>query len=133
MRPQDHYGADYLTDYAHASLYVDGLALGKASYYQRDGSGVARVVGGGQEYRRVAGVCCGTLCLRGAQARRLVKELPADLGVGEWWQRAVAAVGQVYSSDRFNYVRQEGAAEAGGAVAGGNEGGQAADLRAALV
>jgi spore maturation protein CgeB len=133
MRTQDHYGADYLTDYAHASLYVDDLALGKASYYQRDGAGVARVVGGGQEYRSVAQVCPATLCLRGAQARRLVKELPADLAADEWWQRAVAAVGQVYSSDRFNYVRQEGVAEPVGAIAGGDKGGQTASLQAALV
>ena len=45
LHPQHHYGPHFLTDYAHATLYVTEPAIGKASYFQSQDPDGLKVIG----------------------------------------------------------------------------------------
>lgn len=105
LNPRDCYGPEYLTDYVHATLYVTEAALGKAAFYESDGSGAPRSVGAGGEYRVGAAVHPWTLCL---DRDRLLAAAGALMDAGtpaDWWAAVARQLPSVYAADRFNYVR----------------------------
>ena len=104
MNSQDYYGAHYLTDYAHASLYADAPAIGKATHYTCAPGGSPEVAKPGREYGPADGLWPWTLCVPRARMTQLLHELPQDAGAAVWWERAADTLGRAYSSDRFNYV-----------------------------
>jgi spore maturation protein CgeB len=105
LHPAHHYGPHYLTDYAHATLYVTEPALGKATHYEAQ-NGTLRVVKSGQEYRVVSGVNPWTLCLTRAHAQACAVQLAHAQTPEEWWNRSMRSLERLYSADRFNYVRR---------------------------
>ena len=104
MRPGDYYGPHYLTDYAHATLYVHDAAIGKAAYYAVGEGEAVKTTDADQAYRYVAAVSPWTLCLPRKRAAELADKLAEVRTAAEWWPSAVAACGRVYAADRFNYV-----------------------------
>jgi hypothetical protein len=108
LNPARYYGPEYLTDYAHATLYVTEPAIGKASFYQaEDGVGL-RVVSAGWEYRVTSRVNPWTLCLPTERLSQLAAALVDAATPEAWWEAVQAQLGSVYSADRFNYVEPIG-------------------------
>jgi glycosyltransferase involved in cell wall biosynthesis len=107
MNPRDFYGPFYLTDYAHASDYVDQEPIGKAQYYTSDGGAAPTKSGKPLAYRYVSDVYPWTLCLSRADARARAAALVGARSPWEWCNRAVRATERFYSPDCFSYVRCE--------------------------
>jgi spore maturation protein CgeB len=108
VSPAHYYGPEYLTDYAHATLYVTEPAIGKASFYQAENGANLRVVSAGLEYRVASRVNPWTLCLPTERLSQLATVI-ADAATPEaWWEAVQARLGSVYSADRFNYVEAIG-------------------------
>jgi spore maturation protein CgeB/2-polyprenyl-3-methyl-5-hydroxy-6-metoxy-1,4-benzoquinol methylase/septal ring factor EnvC (AmiA/AmiB activator) len=107
LNPQHHYGPDYLTDYANATLYVTEPAIGKASFYQAAPGTEPKVVNPGREYRPSGRANPWTLCLPVAQARQAATQQVGAQSPEEWWNRAMRACDRIYSADRFNFVQIE--------------------------
>jgi spore maturation protein CgeB len=105
LHPDHYYGPEYVTDYAHATLYVTEAALGKASFYELNAAGEPRVVAAGHDYRVTERVNPWTLCLRRAQVLEMADALAAARTPGEWWDGAQRRLGRAYSTDRFNYAQ----------------------------
>lgn len=105
LHPGHYYGPDYLTDYAHATLYVTEPALGKASFYQLAPGGGLRVVNPGCEYRVTGKLNPWTACLPAAAAQAAAARLTSARTPLEWWSRLLRPLERVYASDRFNYVQ----------------------------
>ncbi|MCH7872242.1 MAG: glycosyltransferase [Planctomycetes bacterium] len=104
LNPADYYGRHYLTDYAHATLYVSDSGMGKASYYRVRPDGAPLIVDGGAEYRTVERVNPWTMCLTRDEAARsaiALVETPTRKG---WWDAAMRRAPMLYASDRFNYL-----------------------------
>jgi len=105
LNPRDYYGPEYLTDYAHATLYVTEAALGKAAFYESDGSGAPRSVGAGGEYRVGAAVHPWTLCLDRDRLLAAAAALTEAGTPADWWAAVARELPSAYAADRFNYVR----------------------------
>jgi spore maturation protein CgeB len=112
LHPEHYYGAEYLTDYAHATLYAPTPAIGKASFYEACAEGPPQVINGGHENRDEVMVAPWTLCVPQAAARVCADTLAAVDTPEAWWRGVLARLAPVYSADRFNYVAH------GGSVAG---------------
>jgi glycosyltransferase involved in cell wall biosynthesis len=112
MHPCDYYGAAYLTDYAHAALYVHAPALGKTTHFAASDAGPEVIRDAGREYRVAEEVCPTTLCVDRAWLRNHLDSAQGDVDAGAWWAAVTRALPEVYSTDRFNYVN--GAAPSAG-------------------
>lgn len=106
LNPRDYYGPHYLTDMAHATLYVRDAAIGKGTLYQAADGKEPKISQAGREYRYVNQVCPWTLCLKTSDARQSATKLSSAQTPLEWWSRLMGAQERLYSADRFNYVRQ---------------------------
>lgn len=104
LHPHHFYGPAYLTDYAHAALYAPAPAMGKASHYATAADGDVHVTNPGQEYRVVAHVHPWTLCFPTHRLTELVDHVRDAQTPAAWWAGVLAALGQGYSTDRFNYA-----------------------------
>lgn len=105
MNPDDYYGPDYLTDYVHATMFLDDEAIGKQRYYVAKDDQQPSIVAQGRDYRFVEEVCPWTLCLRIDNSASLCERLKGVTTPSEWWEQAMRTRNRVYSSDAFNYVR----------------------------
>lgn len=106
FNPTDYYGPHYLSDYAHATLYVTDLPLGKSRFREVEGDDGPATILGGREYTYVESVAPWTLCLPLARARAMARDITDAASPFNWWERAVTACGRIYSADSFNYVRR---------------------------
>ena len=104
VHPRHFYGPDYLTDYAHATLYAAAPAIGKASYYDAAAEGSLRVVNPGQECRVASPIQPWTLCVPAGLVATLAERLPHAATPDAWWAALLAHIAPAYSSDRFNYA-----------------------------
>ncbi len=92
LHPADTYGPAYLTDYAHATLYVPGLALGKLTEP------------GGLEHGLTPQVAPWTLCVAREVAARYAVQSESVASPRDWWQGLLEHCGQAYAADRFNHA-----------------------------
>ncbi|MFH1745651.1 MAG: glycosyltransferase [Planctomycetota bacterium] len=111
LNPADYYGAEYLTDYAHATLYVFDTPMGKAGWHRLDSDGSLQVAGTEAEYRFVERVHPWTLCLSATRAAEMVGVADGAGTPVEWWDKLAVGPGAACALDHFNYVQvAEGAA-----------------------
>jgi spore maturation protein CgeB len=113
LHPRHYYGPDYLTDYAHATLYATPPAIGKASFYEVRDAGPPQVANSGHEYEEAPAVNPWTLCVRHKHALACAERLAAAETPEAWWRGVLAQAGSAYSADRFNYVAHNGTAGGG--------------------
>jgi hypothetical protein len=106
LNPFDCYGPHYLTDYAHATLYVTEPAIGKATFYRADNGDEPAIMEPGLEYRITDRANPWTLCLRQERAAQLAGQLADAPSAFACWSEMLRLLGHVYSSDRFNFVQR---------------------------
>lgn len=104
VHPRHFYGPDYLTDYAHATLYAAAPAIGKASYYGVAADGHLHVMNPGQDGRVAAPVHPWTLCMPVGLVATLAERLDHAATPDDWWAALLTHIAPAYSTDRFNYV-----------------------------
>ncbi len=107
MNPSDYYGPHYLTDYAHVTLYITNMAIGKSRMREIQSDGGLATTLGGRDYHVVESVCPWTLCIGRPDAQRIANQVSDAVSPFNWWERAAVACGRIYSSDSFNYVRRD--------------------------
>ncbi len=107
INPGDYYGAHYLTDYANATLYLDGTtAIGKSRLYCCPNGESPTASSEGVEYRFVESLHPWTVCVPAGAGRAIAEQLRGCDAVGEWWERLARSMDRRYAADRFNYVQR---------------------------
>ncbi|MQA89839.1 MAG: methyltransferase domain-containing protein [Gemmatimonas sp.] len=99
LHSRDHYGPNYLQDYALAIRYSGASLLGKAAFSRLTFGGNSKVVRLGGDYRYVSEVAAGTLV---AHRSRMSGDLFRAALEADVVRRPIP---EVLSIDRFNYLQ----------------------------